>query len=154
MAASFIRSLTQLWVTWKPARVLAVGKPAVALLSGQANPTRADPEEVMALETGRSYDLAVVAGALEELPPEQGAACLARLRDLLARRLVVIVPAGHPYWDRDTLLGFGLEYRGRWRHEDHDLDLYVFDIEHYKTTPDWLNADHWAHPELFGKFWW
>ena len=28
-----------------------------------------------------------------------------------------------------------------------NVGLYYFDIETYKTVPDWLNARYWAHPE-------
>jgi len=31
---------------------------------------------------------------------------------------------------------------------------YCFDIDHYKTTPDWLNPRHWANPELWDKYRW
>jgi len=142
---------------WGATRLLAVGGRAARLLAACGTPAtvaRADPARAAALEAEAPYDLALVAGVLEGLGPARGGALLARLRDLLARRLLVVVPAGHPVWGRTRLLGLGLEHAGRHRLGDEVFDLYRFDIEHYKTTPDWLNADHWAHPELFGKFWW
>ena len=32
--------------------------------------------------------------------------------------------------------------------------LFGYDVGTYKTTPDWLNADHWANPELWNKHRW
>jgi Family of unknown function (DUF6231) len=28
-----------------------------------------------------------------------------------------------------------------------DRRIYLYDLDTYKTVPDWLNARHWAHPE-------
>lgn len=40
--------------------------------------------------------------------------------------------------------------------EDDDIPalLMFFDIRQYKNPPDWLNARHWAHPELWNKYRW
>ena len=32
--------------------------------------------------------------------------------------------------------------------------VYLFDIHDYKETPDWLNARHWANPEMWDKYRW
>lgn len=33
-------------------------------------------------------------------------------------------------------------------------NAYQFDIDNYKNTPDWLNANQWANPELWDKHRW
>lgn len=112
------------------------------------------------LPANRRFVLAVVVGVLERLPAEDGAALLAALRDLEARRLLVAVPApagparAGGRWDRTEMLAHGLDAVGEARHGDRVLSLYGFDIDHYKRTPDWLNPRHWANPELWGKFRW
>jgi len=97
------------------------------------------------------FDFAFVAGALEHLPKTDAAALIARLRDLHARRLALAVgfPAARA-WSHEELLAFGLTRVAA----SGDAALYVFDIAHYKQTPDWLNSDNWAHPELFDKYRW
>ncbi len=75
---------------------------------------------------------------------------LAALRDRLNRPLLVHFGSGHPIGgtlDREMVsLGF--------TRQAGDEPLYLFDIETYKHTPDWLNARHWANPELWGKYRW
>ena len=34
------------------------------------------------------------------------------------------------------------------------LALFEFNLHDYKTTPSWLNKDHWAHPDNWDKFRW
>lgn len=75
---------------------------------------------------------------------------IARLRDLLAERVLVLVPERSPTWDVHKMLGFGFkriaELKG-WQ-------AWGFDIHTYKEVPDWLNAKYWANPQNWGKYWW
>lgn len=106
------------------------------------------------------YDLAFVSHTLEYLHPTAAGHLLARLRDVLARRLLVVVPIGPDWpghvseWNQNKMLAFGLVQVASSVHEGRPVHVYAFDIHTYKTTPDWLNARYWAHPELFGKYWW
>ncbi|MFP4252452.1 MAG: DUF6231 family protein [Guyparkeria sp.] len=74
----------------------------------------------------------------------------AALRDRPNRPVIVHFGAGHPVGgeiDRNMVsLGYTRQ-RG-------DEPMYLFDIETYKRTPDWLNARNWANPELWGKYRW
>jgi len=74
----------------------------------------------------------------------------AALRDRLNRPLIVHLGEAHRVGgsvDQQMVsLGFT-------RHAA-DVPVYLFDIETYKRTPDWLNARHWANPELWGKYRW
>lgn len=99
------------------------------------------------------FDFAFVAGALEHLGKDDAAALIARLRDLHAARFALAVDFSTARaWSHGELLAFGL---GRIEAGAGDAcALYAFDIAHYKHTPDWLNSDNWAHPELFDKYRW
>ncbi len=144
-----------------PRTLLAVGAAASGCLGGYAEAHRdcrlepLEGEDVPArlARLGR-YDLALVAGVLEPLPVQAGAALLARLRDVHARRLLVLVRDGAGAWDESALRGYGLRPAGSWGGAGGTTCLYEFDLYDYKTTPDWLNAKHWAHPELWDKYRW
>jgi len=75
---------------------------------------------------------------------------LAALRDRLNHPLIVHTGEGHRVGgsvDQQMVsLGFTRQVA--------DEPIYLFDIETYKRTPDWLNARHWANPELWGKYRW
>lgn len=95
-------------------------------------------------------DLALVGGALETLSRRDGEMLLASLRDLYARRCVIRLCACEHWTDHD-LIAFGFH---RLASADDDVQFLGFDIATYKPTPDWLNADHWANPQLFDRFRW
>jgi len=96
------------------------------------------------------WELALVGDTLEILPKRDGEVLLAGLRDLHARRSVVRL--GHcPHWSDHDLIAFGFH---RLATTDSGVHYFGFDIATYKPTPDWLNADHWANPQLFERFRW
>jgi hypothetical protein len=111
------------------------------------------------LDVDRRYDLGLVAGALEPLAKQQAGILLARLRDLHCARLLVLLPASGTAtdsgdWSRTELYAYGLALIGECTKKPHNLLIFGFDIQDYKTTPDWLNSKYWAHPELFDKYRW
>lgn len=88
--------------------------------------------------------LALVKDALDGLDAAQARALLARARDFIAPRIIVIADA-HCALARLDFLALGYETlasdkAGR-------ITLYQFDMATYKQVPDWLNARYWAHPE-------
>lgn len=96
--------------------------------------------------------LAAAAGVFEHLPADAASELLAALRDRCARRVLVALP---PHvWSAQDMRGFGFETLGAVRSGDGMLATYGFDIDHYKRTPDWLNARNWANPELWDRFRW
>lgn len=102
------------------------------------------------------FDLVVVADLLEHLPKSHGEQLLARLRDLHGGRLLLLLPAAaHTQhasrWDDNELLAMGLLRVGSYDDAGGGQHLYRFDLADYKTTPDWLNARFWAHPERWDK---
>lgn len=119
------------------------------------------PELLAALSELPRQDLAIVVGLLENVEPVTARTVLARLRDLHAARLLVLVDpaAAHARgWSECELLAMGLYRLGRPRSQDAMSStaaaVYVFDLYDYKPTPDWLNSRFWAHPERFDKDWW
>ncbi len=105
------------------------------------------------LEQAEPHDLILLAGLLETLPRPEAEQLIARLRDLGAPRLILALPRDGD-WSVSDLLALGLVVLGDMPANDRLLRLYAFDIAAYKTTPDWLNSRYWAHPELWGKYWW
>lgn len=73
---------------------------------------------------------------------------LTRLRDLLARRVLVLaIPEFTPLL---RSLGFSqIEHI-----EDANIIIWQFNILSYKQVPDWLNSKYWANPENWGKYRW
>ncbi len=110
-----------------------------------------DLEALHALSADTRYPLAIVAADLEQLQAMSRDGRLAALRDLHARRLVII-PTGSARDRRDEseslLRALGLrplrEGHGVWYHDLYD----------YKETPDWLNPRFWANPELWDRYRW
>jgi hypothetical protein len=116
------------------------------------------PDEALArLSALPRFAQAFVARALETLPRQEAMSLLARLRDVHAEHVLLAVgpvSGNDNRWEANELIALGLA-----RVEEHDaaeghVALYEFDISDYKLTPDWLNSEHWAHPELFDKFRW
>lgn len=145
----------------RPGSVLAIGAPLVrrieAMTGGEAVTTcLSSAEATERLGSLEVHDLAFIQ-VDEALPVAGGCALLARLRDLHARKVLVIVAAhlNHTPWDRRSLIGLGFTPHGEAVDEAGErLLLYQFDIATYKTTPDWLSPEHWANPELWDKYRW
>lgn len=91
-----------------------------------------------------SAQLAVVMDALNDLDASQARTLLARVRDFIAPRIVVISTTRCAL-DRLAFLAIGFEALGVDATEN--ITIYQFDLNTYKQVPDWLNARHWANPE-------
>ncbi len=97
------------------------------------------------------WDLVVIEEELLKLPRDRAIQTLSRLRDLHARRLVVLFPQ-HPD-DSHTvqhadLISLGLKAL------ESQPGIFYHDLFDYKDTPDWLNSRFWANPENWDKFRW
>lgn len=150
----------------RPGSVLVIGarhaeqlKSAVERCVGHiANCVGTEQAAAAASELGR-YDLAVIVD-LEATARPTLAHLIARLRDINARRLLLLAEVGTVAgeyakgWSRADLVGLGLEWLSACRYDGRTVDLYHFDIDTYKTTPDWLNSRYWANPDLFDKYRW
>jgi hypothetical protein len=167
MSPDAAHAVDQLIESAAPASLLCLGQDAETLTSGYAGRHPALDRRVFdrgdfaqQLAHAGQYDLAVIAGVLEQLDKRQAAIVLSRVRDLHARAMLLLVqvgPSGRDtvsQWERNDFIALGMELLGQFQDDDRSLHLYRFDIHTYKTTPDWLNAKYWAHPELWGKKWW
>ncbi len=83
---------------------------------------------------------------------------LARMRDVLTSQYCVALPLSHQHkesaWQLTDLFSFALSKVASYDASEPKLTLFKYNIEDYKKTPDWLNAENWANPQLWGKYWW
>lgn len=125
--------------------------------------------ELETLAFSKRYDLAVIAlhydnkpdtnkaaatqtyhqheAALTHISVQQFSAAITRLRDLLARRVLVL--ANTEFTPLLRSLGFSQIEQV----SEHCI-IWQFNILSYKQVPDWLNSKHWANPENWGKYRW
>ena len=112
------------------------------------------------MQTLGRFDFGFLAGALEYLDRETAHGLIARVRDLHVPRFCVLVPMEthrddyRSRWADADFIALGMTLVDRVSMEGEDSSLYGFDIDSYKSTPDWLNPKGWAHPELWGKHRW
>lgn len=100
-------------------------------------------------------DFAVLIDYLEHLPKKDGLALVARLRDVLTRRVLVDINLNATEeWTQIDFIGLGFECVARYEWQNDKREIYAFDLRHYKPAPDWLNAKYWANPHLWDKFRW
>ena len=143
---------------WLPASILAIGDTAAEASRAHVAEFPDCGLETLVLGAGERaaratlgrlgrYEAAVVSGVDA---PE----ILGRLRDLHAARVCALahdaLAPGSPRARALSALGF-VRTGGPLAGGD---ALYVFDIDRYKRTPDWLNSRHWAHPERWDKERW
>lgn len=88
--------------------------------------------------------LALAKNALHALDAAQARTLLARVRDFISPRIIVIADA-HCALARLDFLALGYETLAA--DAAGSIALYQFDMATYKQVPDWLNARYWAHPE-------
>ena len=115
----------------------------LADLDTTATTTLVDPSSVgPLLPPGAVVDVVI---RLEDWGPA-ASRLLASLRDRANRP--VVVHLGETVDDRLKMIALG--YRAA---EGND-PVYVFDINDYKETPDWLSPRNWANPEMWDKYRW
>lgn len=139
--------------------ILLIGTASIAALD--ADPSlrikhHDEPKDVGSLG-GETFDVAIVAGVLSAVPHQTAIALLARLRDVLAHRVLIIdTTTPHNLGNRNDISYRAYGFRCLLTHQDAGQlwRVHEFSIDTYKTTPDWLNAKDWAHPQRFDKFRW
>ncbi len=143
MPADRTHPLAALLTAASPATLLTMGDEAAALAARLCPPAcRRSQAATGETPLGRheatllssDHDAALTAAGWTEL--------LGHLRIRVSPRVWVLAADAHPLSAADyRALGFTcLPPWQRWR-------CYAYDLHHYKTTPDWLNARYWAHPE-------
>ena len=169
MVTHDLPDLTRRLESYEPASLLAIGPQAGTLAAAyqSAHPdcriAYLDPHGTLsgemllaALVRHGRFEFVIVRGVLERVDAESGAHLIARLRDLHTRRFCVVLPTndGERRWQASELIAMGLAHWSRESVNQATLEVYGFDLGTYKTTPEWLNARHWAHPEHWGKYRW
>ena len=151
----------------RPRSILLLDSPASRICSPylQTQPEcrldqLSNEDAVAQLQTRGRYDFCFVANVLERMEKTAAGQVLARLRDVHAARLFVVVPIGEGWphrastWEITDFIAYGMRLLHSYEQDGRRLQMHEFDIGDYKRTPDWLNAKHWAHPERWDKERW
>lgn len=118
-------------------------------------------EEIWSLD--ERFDVGLILNLFEHIGTgcenkQRGNQVLARMRDVLTSQYCVALPLSHQNdqsnWQLTDLFSFALSKVASYDDTKPKLTLFKYNIEDYKKTPDWLNADNWANPQLWGKYWW
>jgi len=116
----------------------------------------AEFDELTKLE--ERFDVAIALNWFEHLNKIQGQQTLSRLRDVLSPQYCICLPISQSInntdWHLIDLFSFALSKVAIYSLEDKRYGLFKYNIHDYKKTPDWLNADNWANPNMWGKYWW
>jgi hypothetical protein len=132
-----------LWITTEPATDERKNNPNIEFM---------DATQIGKPETLQGHwDLVIIDEVLLNLPRDQVIQTISRLRDLHARRLVILFPdqpdAPCSIKHEDLIsLGF--------RALESQPGIFYHDLYDYKDTPDWLNNQYWANPENWDKYRW
>ncbi len=103
-------------------------------------------------------DLAIVADQVEHMTKESGIHLLSRMRDLIARRVLLIVRGDA--WAVDELLALGylqVDYPRPEQNEKRpsiDGRYFLYDPNRFHEPREWNNSRDWANPSNFDKYRW
>ncbi|NNH36833.1 hypothetical protein HLH12_15080 [Acinetobacter sp. NIPH 2377] len=109
--------------------------------------------EFLSLPFTQRYDLGLVllnSPELFEISNVQKSQLLVKLRDLMAKRIMVV----SQLQDEKLLRALGFTQLIDRTQHDSDFALWQFNILTYKHVPDWFNSKFWANPENWNKFRW
>lgn len=117
----------------------------------------ADIDQLWKLD--HAFDTAVVVNLFEHIDKNKGMQVLSRLRDLLSPQYCIALPLSEKsttnQWHLTDLFSFALSKVASYHVAGQgEVGLFKYNINDYKKTPDWLNADNWANPQMWGKYWW
>ncbi|WP_151840343.1 DUF6231 family protein [Acinetobacter soli] len=107
----------------------------------------------LSLPFTQRYDLGFVVfdtAEMQKISETEKAQVLVRLRDLMAKRIVVVSKRQ----DEKLLRSLGFTQLIDKTIHDADFALWQFNILTYKHVPDWFNSKFWANPENWDKFRW
>ena len=99
------------------------------------------------------YDLGFVlfdTDEMQNINEMQKSQLLVKLRDLMAKRIVVV----SRLQDEKLLRSLGFTQLIDKTANSADFALWQFNILTYKHVPDWFNSRFWANPENWNKFRW
>ena len=110
----------------------------------------------------QKFDVAIAINWFEHFDKRRGEQVLARLRDVLCPQYCICLPLQSSSnsnnvdksWQITDLFSFALSKVASYTVDNVEYGLFKYNINDYKKTPDWLNADNWANPQMWGKYWW
>lgn len=109
--------------------------------------------ELLSLPFTQRYDLGFVVldnTEMSGLSDVTKAQFLVKLRDLMAKKLVVVTTEQ----DNKLMRSLGFTQLIEKSAQGNDLAIWQFNILNYKHVPDWFNSKYWANPENWNKFRW
>ena len=109
--------------------------------------------ELLNLPFTQRYDLALVlldVNDLKNISSAEKTQVLVKLRDLLAKRIIVV----SQLQDEKQLRALGFTQLIDKTIHEQDFAIWQFNILTYKHVPDWFNSKFWANPENWDKFRW
>ena len=109
--------------------------------------------EFLSLPFTQRYDLGFVVldnTEMSSLSDVTKAQFLVKLRDLMAKKLVVVATEQ----DNKLMRSLGFTQLIEKLAQGNDLAIWQFNILNYKHVPDWFNSKYWANPENWNKFRW
>ena len=156
--------------TAQPSRILLIGdcddgflssyKEQKQLIQQSCEICTVRPENIEQLwEMQHSFDVAIVINLFEHIEKAKGMQVLSRLRDVLSPQYCIALPTSQTTssstWHLTDLFSFALSKVSEYPQTNKDdISLFKYNINDYKKTPDWLNSDNWANPQMWGKYWW
>jgi hypothetical protein len=146
-------------LTTPPSSILAVGLHDAHWTADKSLPTKTVQinSSLEPLDDLGRYDVAIVAETLEHIDRSLGAALIARLRDVLSRRLYIAIDVTGTtttHWTVPELSAFGLTIDESSADGSRPWRLFSYEVGQYKLTPDWLTTKGWANPEQWEKTRW
>ncbi|WP_431686191.1 DUF6231 family protein [Hahella sp. NBU794] len=100
-------------------------------------------------------EAAIISDAVEKLPFQAGQALLAAPRNLLIPNVLATIDHDQsPEWDFNHLIALGFRRLEMFTDHGRALAVYAYSITDYNPKRAWNNAENWANPERFGKYWW
>ncbi|BBF78485.1 DUF6231 family protein [Acinetobacter ursingii] len=109
--------------------------------------------EFLNLPFSQRYDLGFVVfdtALMRDISEIQKSQMLVKLRDLMAKRIVVVSQRQ----DEKLLRALGFTQLIDKTSHEADFALWQFNILTYKHVPDWFNSKFWANPDNWDKFRW
>lgn len=112
------------------------------------------PDEVLANSPMHHVDLVIVLDGFCKASKTEDMQCIAKLRDQVAKHLVVGVSTEFQMlWPMTDFIAMGMKKLAV-VDEQNPLIFYSYDILTYKQVPDWLNPKYWSNPEKWDKHRW
>lgn len=116
---------------------------------------RDDVRSIADLAGAGRFDMAILLGQLELMTPRNAQQLLARLRDLHAVRVCVILGgAAQPQWRDNDWRALGFVPAGQVMSGEQRVRLFTYDLATYNPGRSWNTAENWAHPDNFDRYRW